>query len=55
MAVTYKRDSEKLMGLSDDDKPTNVPVNTRFWELDTNDMYFFDGEEWHKIGYDAAE
>ena len=53
MAITYEKNDERLVGLSTDNKPTNVRVNTIFWELDTNDKYFFDGTAWHKIGYDA--
>lgn len=37
-------------GLSTDDKPTNAGVNSLFLELDTGDFYYFDGEEWAKIG-----
>lgn len=43
-----------LKGLSDDEKPTEgIAVNSIFWELDTNDKYYFTGEEWVKIGGDA--
>ena len=38
------------MGLSTDTKPTNVGANTLFLELDTGDFYYFDGEEWLKVG-----
>ena len=38
-------------GLSTDDKPVeNIGVNSLFLELDTGDFYYFDGEEWQKIG-----
>lgn len=37
-------------GLSTDDKPTDCAVNSMFLELDTGDMYYFDGEEWAKVG-----
>lgn len=37
-------------GLSTDDKPTTCAVNSIFLELDTGDFYYFDGEEWQKIG-----
>lgn len=37
-------------GVSTDDKPTNCAVNSTFWELDTNDKYYFDGDTWAKIG-----
>ena len=37
-------------GLSTDDKPTSCAVNSIFFELDTGNFYYFDGEEWQKIG-----
>lgn len=33
-----------------DTKPTNCAVNSTFWELDTNDKYYFNGKTWEKIG-----
>lgn len=46
-ATDYKR----FEGISDDDKPTEgVGVNSRFFELDTGDEYYFDGSSWAKIG-----
>lgn len=50
MAVTLKGASAELLGSSTDDKPTDVPVNTLFTELDTNTVYYFDGEEWQTVG-----
>lgn len=55
MSVTLK-DQRKgneysFKGLSTDDKPTEgVGVNSLFWELDTNDNYYFDGEAWQEVG-----
>ena len=40
----------EFKGLSTDDKPTDCAVNSLFWELDTNDTYYFDGENWTKVG-----
>lgn len=37
-------------GLSTDSKPTDVPVNSMFLELDTGDFYYFDGTSWSKVG-----
>ena len=38
-------------GLSTDTKPTEtVPVNALFLELDTGDIYYFDGSAWAKVG-----
>lgn len=55
MAVTNKLSHEtnymELEGLSTDDKPTeDVGVNSKFTELDTNDVYYYTGEAWAKIG-----
>jgi hypothetical protein len=41
----------ELEGDSQDDKPTeNIGVNSKFYELDTNDVYYFDGTTWVKCG-----
>lgn len=34
-------------GLSSDTKPTDgIPINSMFVELDTGDVFYFDGTEW---------
>lgn len=49
--VTLEGQNLKLIGTSDDDKPSEgVMQNTLFWELDTNDLYYFTGETWAKVG-----
>ena len=55
MAVTNKLSHStnyvELEGLSTDDKPTeDIAVNSKFYELDTNDTYYFTGETWAKVG-----
>ena len=50
MAISLARSAENLCGLSTDDKPTSVDVNTLFMELDTGDFYYFNGTEWGKVG-----
>lgn len=47
--------SYEFCGLSTDEKPTEVggkPIeaNSLFLELDTGDFYYFDGEDWQKVG-----
>ena len=37
-------------GVSTDNKPTDVDINSKFEELDTGDVYYFDGSTWSKIG-----
>lgn len=37
-------------GLSTDTKPTDCAVNSLFLELDTGDLYYFDGSAWAKVG-----
>ena len=37
-------------GLSTDTKPTNAGVNSLFLELDTGEIYYFNGEAWVKVG-----
>ena len=39
----------ELEGLSTDTKPTEgIGVNSKFYELDTGDFYYFDGSAWQK-------
>lgn len=41
----------ELEGESEDTKPTtSIGVNSKFYELDTGDVYYFDGSAWQKIG-----
>ena len=54
MAITLKGASATLLGLSTDEKPTDVDINTIFTELDTNTDYYFTGETWEKVGGDAT-
>lgn len=51
--ITNNGSCADLRGKSGDDKPTDVPVNTIFLELDTGDFYYFDGEDWLKVGASA--
>jgi hypothetical protein len=37
-------------GKSTDEKPTNADVNALLLEVDTGDFYYFDGENWGKVG-----
>lgn len=59
MAITNKlsraTDYVELEGLSTDDpKPTEgIGVNSKFYELDTKDEYYFDGTSWNKVGGEA--
>lgn len=50
MAVTLNGSRANLVGLSTDQKPTDVDINTIFLELNTGDFYYFDGTNWLKIG-----
>lgn len=39
------------MGLSTDSKPTEgIAVNSLFLELDSGDLYYFNGSTWAKVG-----
>lgn len=41
----------ELLGLSTDSKPTEgIPTNSIFFELNTGDMYYFNGTAWAKVG-----
>lgn len=41
--------------MSTDSKPTYADVNALLLEVDTGDFYYFDGENWGKVGGDTAE
>ena len=45
---------EELKGVSGVTKPTDVPTYSLFLELDTGDMYYFDGSTWKKVGWNAS-
>ena len=58
MAITNKLSHTtnyvELEGEHGDIKPTEgIGVNSKFYELDTGDAYYFDGETWAKIGGEA--
>lgn len=53
--VTLKGASATYVGTSQDDKPTDVDVNTIFEELDTGDSYYYTGEAWSKVGGEGEE
>lgn len=51
MAITRIPEYEnEYKGLSTDTKPENVPVNSLFLELDTGDVYYWDGSDWSEVG-----
>jgi len=54
MITVHSSEKRELMGLSTDEKPMGVSENMLFLELDTGDFYYFDGEDWVKVGA-AAE
>lgn len=44
-------DYVELEGTSQDTKPEEgIGVNSKFYELDTGDTYYFTGEAWAKVG-----
>lgn len=50
MVTVHSGQKRELLGLSTDEKPMGVSENMLFLELDTGDFYYFDGEEWKKVG-----
>ena len=55
MAITNKlshgTDYVELEGTSQDTKPEEgIGVNSKFYELDTNSVYYYTGETWAKVG-----
>lgn len=50
MVTVHSSEKRELMGLSTDIKPEGMSENMLFLELDTGDIYYFDGTEWKKMG-----
>lgn len=55
MAITNKlakgTNYVELEGVHGDTKPTEgIGVNSKFYELDTGDVYYFNGTTWSKVG-----
>ena len=49
--MTNGDDYYEISGESTDTKPSEkIGVNSMFLELDTGDFYYFDGENWAKVG-----
>lgn len=48
--ITLNGSAPDLLGLSTDTKPDDALVNSLFLELDTGDFYYFNGEDWTKVG-----
>jgi len=48
----YASDIYDARGLSTDDKPTDRPKGTIYTEVDTGDLYIWDGTLWSKIADD---
>lgn len=42
-------------GMSTDDKPADADINALLLEVDTGDFYYFDGENWDKVGGTAED
>lgn len=49
--ITNNGSTAGKLGLSTDQKPTtDVETNDLFLELDTGDLYYFNGTTWKKVG-----
>ena len=48
--TNFKTTYKEFSGLSTDAKPTDCGMNSLFLELDTGDVYYFDGSAWAKVG-----
>lgn len=48
--VTLCGGSTQYVGLHNDSKPTDAEVNSVFLELDTGDLYYWNGTAWAKVG-----
>ncbi len=49
--LSRSTDYVELEGTSQDNKPEeDIGVNSKFYELDTGDTYYWTGEAWAKVG-----
>lgn len=54
--VEVKNNYNQYVGLSTEDKPTgNIPMYSLFGELDTEDVYYFDGTSWVVMGEASSD
>lgn len=52
--ITNIGSTTNLKGKSTDVKPTfGIEINTLFLELDTEELYYWDGAEWKVVGDNA--
>ena len=55
-ALVHATDYVELEGVSTDEKPTEgIGVNSRFFEFDTGNSFYFDGTAWQEIGVAPEE
>lgn len=50
MVTLHSSQKKELLGLSTDTKPDGMSENTLFLELDTGDIYYFNGTDWLEFG-----
>ena len=50
-----KYNVREYIGLSTDEKPTDCDPGSSLMELDTKDIYIYDGEEWHNMMLEDEE
>ena len=46
--ITLNGSGADYRGLSTDKKPTDAAPNAILYLVDTDERYYFDGEEWHQ-------
>lgn len=49
MNIDHLEGEQEFRGLSTDTKPTDAINGAAFIEVDTGDVYMFDGENWNEI------
>lgn len=49
MNIDHIEGEQEFRGLSTDPKPTDAINGAAFVEVDTGDVYMFDGEDWNQI------
>ena len=48
--ITLNGATANYVGLSTDNKPENIEINSLLLELDTGNFYYFNGTDWIEVG-----
>ena len=53
--ITLNGSGADYRGLSTDEKPADAAPNAILYLVDTDERYYFDGEEWHQVAAPSTQ